>query len=176
MPATLLRRSAVLAVIAAVACSPAVAATATYVNHAPDVGHASADHDSRITFVLDKGLYGYGHDFGALAACGGPSKACIAFDFMAVRALPDDARIGSTYQEGAYTFTVSRVVKLSLLGRTFSPYRVEVTKGDERANSYLFDARRGVIAIGVANFGTASIPESIFFLSGEKGVLAPAAE
>lgn len=153
-------------------CCQANAQSRTYINYAPESSRVSADQDSRITLLPDKGLFGSGHDYGEIHPCAGNGSNCFAFDFMALRSLPGNADVGSSYLEGIYSFRVSRVVNLSLIGQVHRTLRVEVMKDGTLANSYLFERERGVIAILVPNFGLKSIPESIFFLEGDQGVFA----
>lgn len=147
----------------------------TYINHAPDSSRATAEQESRITFLTDKDLFGYGHDYGKLGLCAGSDSNCITFDFMALRDLPGNADVGSIYSEGAYSFKVSRAVNLSLMGQTYRTLRVDVTKDGALANSYLFDKDRGVVAIVTPNFDLKSIRESIYFLEAERGIFAKGA-
>lgn len=155
--------------------SPATvsAETALYVNLAPDIRYENSNHDSRISFLRDRGIFSFGHDFGKLKSCSDSSGSdCVVFDFMAIKELPSDVKVGSRYKEGLHEFVVARKVDLSLAGRTFSPYRVEVTKDGKPANAYLFDVDLGVIGINIINFDNKNIPESLYFLSGERGIFA----
>ncbi len=154
----------------------AVAQSWAYVNHAPDSSRATAEQEARITLVTDKGLFGYGHDYGKLGRCTDSDSNCITFDFMALRDIPGNADVGSTYTEGAHSFKVSRVVNLSLIGQVHRTLRVDVTTGGKPANSYLFDKDRGVVAIVTPNFDVKGIPESIYFLEGGLGIFAKGAE
>ena len=127
--------------------------------------------------LLDKGLFSFGHDLGKIQPCSSESKdRCFTFDFMAIRSLPPDASVGSRYSEGNHDFHVTRQVDILLAGRTFTPYRVEVFKEGKPANSYLFDKNLGVVGIGIFNFDNRNIPESLFFISGERGVFAGSGE
>lgn len=143
----------------------------TYVNYAPGASRASVDQESRITLVVDKGLFGYGHDYGKLGHCA--DTDCLTFDFMALRGLPDSADVGSSYSNGAFTFTVSRAVNVNLVGQSHRTLRVDVRKYGNLVNSYLLDKEDGVIAIITPNFDLKAIPESIYFLEGRQGVFAP---
>lgn len=153
---------------------PARSESALYINFAPDSRYSADGHDSRISFDLENGLYGYGHDYGKLSPCEAGSSRCIAFDFMALYELPDDAAANAEYTEGSYRFSVAREVDLSLLGWQRTVLRVDVSKDGKRSNSYLIDPQLGVVAIIVQNFGNEEIPESIYFLKGPAGVFAKA--
>lgn len=160
--------------LAACVALPARGESALYVNSAPDMRYSVNGRDSRISFDLEKHLYGYGHDYGKLDPCADGSKGCITFDFMALYELPEGAATGDKYAAGQHRFNVAATVDLSLLGSHRNVFRVDVTKDGKRSNSYLFDHQLGVVAIIVPNFGDKEIPESIFFLQGSAGVFAKA--
>lgn len=158
--------------LAACVTLPARSESALYINFAPDTRYSVDGYDSRISVDLEKGLYGYGHDYGKLTPCTDGSKGCITFDFMALYELPGDAAVGAEYAAGKHKFSVVRKVELSLLGSQRSVLRVDVAKDGKRSNSYLIDPQLGVVAIIVPNFGNKEIPESIFFLKGGAGLFA----
>lgn len=146
----------------------------TYINYAPDLSWAGDDFTSRITLVVDKDLFGYGHSYGMLGRCRDGDSSCMTVDFMALRPLPVGAEVGSSYKEGPYAFRVSRAVDLAILGHQLRTLRVDVTKDGKAVNAYLFERERGIVAIMPVNFGVKGIPESIYLLEGERGVFAEA--
>lgn len=151
----------------------AAAQSWTYVNYAPESSGASVAQESRISLLVDKGLFGYGHDYGKLGRCA--DTDCLTFDFMALRTLPASADVGSSYSNGPFTFVVSRAVNISLVGQVHQTLRVDARKDGKLANAYLFDRELGVIAIITPNFDLKAIPESIYFLEGSEGVFAASA-
>lgn len=154
------------------AAMPAYSGSVLYINHAPDVRYSVDGFDSRIAFDVEGSLFGYGNNYGNIIACEKNSTVCVSFDFMALYKLPEDAPVGSEYFEGDYGFKISRKSELYLLGVKYEVFRVDVAKNGKHANSYLWNAGRGVIAIIVPNFGNNKIPESIFFLKGPEGIYA----
>ncbi|MFP7722222.1 hypothetical protein [Lysobacter sp. A3-1-A15] len=157
-------------VLAACLAFPAQAEKALYINFAPDVRYSENGQDSRISFETEKGLYSLGHDYGKLVQCADASRNCIAFDFMALLELPEDAAVGAEYAVGSYRFHVTRKVDLPISGCQRQAFRVDVTKDGKRSNSYLINAELGVVAIITPNFSNKEIPESIFFLHGRSGL------
>jgi len=158
--------------LAACTALPARSESALYVNFAPDVHYSVNGRDSRISFDLERHLYGYGHDYGKLHPCVDGLTDCITFDFMALYKLPKGAAIGDKYTAGQHEFAVAETIHLALLGLRRNVFRVNVTKGGDQSNSYLFNPQLGVVAIIIPNFGKKDIPESIFFLQDPSGVFA----
>lgn len=143
-----------------------------YVNYAPDLSYSANGLDSRIAVLPDKGLYGFGHDFGKLAACADAANNCLVLDFMAVLDLPEDVAVGAVYKVGAFEFRVARLTEVSFAGLQRQAYRVDVSKNGTPSNSYLHDSELGVVAIITRNLGNREIPESIFLLRGPAGIFA----
>lgn len=142
-----------------------------YVSYSPDVRYSQNGRDARVVFVTSENLYSYGHDMGALRPCSEEQSDCLVFDFMAVARLPNDAKSGSTFKRGEFSFGVAETVSFKILGTRVSAQKVVVKKSDLVANSYYFCPELGVVAIGVLNFGNPNIPESLFFLASEQGIL-----
>lgn len=164
----------VLVVLVLLSCAamPALGKSVLYINHAPDVRYSVDGFDSRISFDIEEGLFSYGNDYGDITTCEKNSTSCVSFDFMALYKIPENTSVGSEYWEGSYRFKISRKSELHILGVKYDVFRVDVAKNDKRANSYLWNAGRGVIAIIVLNFENKEIPESIFFLQGSEGIYA----
>lgn len=147
-----------------------------YVNYAPDKRYVSGDNDSRLVIIPERALYGYGADFGKLKECdGGDFLECIAFDFMAIRRLPEGAKVGDKFSAGEFAFRVSQSVVIPMLSGDRELLRVDVEKSGVYANSFLFDFERGVVAVVVSNFKNKDIPESIFFLRDGPGIFSKSA-
>ncbi|MER2177820.1 MAG: hypothetical protein ABS955_09040 [Stenotrophomonas maltophilia] len=144
-----------------------------YVNYAPDKRYASDDDVSRLVIIPERGLYGYGADFGKLRGCDGDEvRQCIAVDFMAIRGLPEGAKVGDNFSAGEFAFRVSRKIVIPMLSGGRDLLRVDVRRDGVYANSFLFDSERGVVAIVVRNFQNKDIPESIFFLREGSGIFS----
>lgn len=145
---------------------------ALYVNYAPDLRYSANGLDSRIAVLPDKGLYGFGHDFGKLAACADAAENCLVLDHMALLELAEDVAAGAVYKVGAFEFRVVRLTEVSFAGLQRQAYRLDVSKNGIPSNSYLHDSELGVVAIITRNFGNREIPESIFLLRGSAGIFA----
>ncbi|OBU69050.1 hypothetical protein A9K58_04785 [Stenotrophomonas maltophilia] len=162
-----------VALIPTLASGMARADDVLYVNYAPDMRYSANGVDSRLVILREKGLFGYGNEFGKLEACqAGGSANCLKLDLMALYRLPDGAKIGDRYKEGEFTFTVIRGVSIPMLADGREVLKVDVAKGRVRANSFYFDKIKGVIGVGVRNFDNSAIPESVFFLDGGRGVFS----
>jgi hypothetical protein len=144
-----------------------------YINYAPDLRYSANGVDSRLTILREKGLFGYGSEFGKLEPCQtGGSSDCLKVDFMALYRVPDGGKIGDRYKEGEFTFTVVRALSLPMLADSREVLEVDVVKGGAQANSFYFDKKRGVIGVKIKNFGNSSIPESVFFLERGNGLFS----
>jgi len=141
-----------------------------FVSYSPDIRYSVNGADSKIVLVPKENGYSYGHDFGNLRPCSPKARYCLAFDFMAVAAVPPEARPGVTFSDGEFTFEVGALTDLRVLGATESAYLVTVKKNGTLANRYYFSKLRGVLGIVVLNFKNAQIPESTFFSTSQNGL------
>lgn len=143
-----------------------------YTNFAPDVRYVIDGKISNITIVVDKMLYGMGHDFGRLEVCEKKAIECYSLGYMGVRYIPLGAKAGDYYKEGEFEFYVKNRFDLNVFGKTYNVVRIDVKKLGSYSNSYFYNDKLGVIAIIVQNFDSKNIPESIYFLKGEVGLFA----
>jgi len=165
--------AAAVALATTVVSNLAEAEDVLYVNYAPDMRYSANGVDSRLTILLEKGLFGYGNEFGKLEPCqAGGSSDCFKVDFMALYRVPDGGKIGDRYKEGEFTFTVVRTLSIPMLAESREVLEVDVVKGGAHANSFYFDVKRGVIGVKIRNFGNTSIPESVFFLERGNGLFS----
>ena len=141
-----------------------------YISDSPDNRYSANGRDTKIVLNLETSGYSYGHDLGNLQACAPEAQNCIAFDFMAVSALPPDTVTGFRFTRGEFAFEVENQTHFTLLGLDQVALRVTVKKQGKLANSFYYSPTNGVIAIGILNFGTPNIPESLFFASSKQGV------
>ncbi|TPD98475.1 hypothetical protein FJP65_05705 [Stenotrophomonas maltophilia] len=162
-----------VALAIAVVSSLAKADDVVYINYAPDMRYSVNGIDSRLTILREKGLFGYGSEFGKLEPCQtGGSLDCLKVDFMALYRVPDGGKIGDKYKEGEFTFTVVRALAIPMLADSREVLEVDVAKGDAQANSFYFDVKRGVVGVKIRNFGNGSIPTSVFFLERGNGLFS----
>lgn len=142
----------------------------TYVNYAPDVRYSANGQDSRIVILPDEGLYGFGHDFGKSVACAELEADCIAMDYMAFLKIPMNAKVGSRFIRGNFSFEVVAEQDLIVLGKSYPVYRVDVSREGVAAVTYLHHPEHGILAIIARNFDNDKIPTSIFLLAGATGL------
>lgn len=161
-----------LAVLALAAWLPlsSAAADLTYINRSPDKRYSANGDDSRIVFVTDRNLYGYGHNLGQTEDCSTTSHQCLSFSFMAVMALPVGVKVNDTFIISNFTFKVTEKTKIGLVGHDYEVFKVDVSRAGEASNSYYFNASLGVVAIEVYNFGNENIPASFFLLRESRGL------
>jgi len=152
---------------------PSRADDVLYINYAPDMRYSANGVDSRLTILREKGLFGYGNEFGNLEPCQtGGSSDCLKVDFMALYKVPDGGKVGDRYKEGEFTFDVVEVLSIPMLADDREVLKVDVERDGVHANSFYFDRKRGVIGVGVRNIGNSAIPESVFFLERGNGVFS----
>lgn len=159
-----------LVLLALLAPNVARADEYVYVSYSPDVRYSQNGRDARVVLLPTEQLYSYGHDMGGLRTCSEGQSDCLVFDFMAVARLPADATSGSTFKRGEFSFEVMDSVDFEVLGTQVSAQRVVAKKSGLLANSYYFCVERGVIAIGVPNFGNPHVQELLFFVTSEQGI------